>query len=393
MKIRVGVIWGGMSVEHEVSVISGLQAYHALDSDKYEAVPIYISKQGEWYTGLQLTDMDNYKDMSQLLKEVKRVVLYTNEAGKHQLISPGPARLFKSNVMSELDVAFPVTHGTYGEDGALQGLLEMNRIPYVGCDVLSAANGMDKIAMKTIIRGAGLPVTDFHWFYSQSWFDDQAKQVEKIEQKLGYPVIVKPANLGSSVGIAKAKNRDELIDAVEEALTYAPKILAEHMVSSLTEVNCSVLGDYEEMQASECEEVLKSSDILSYQDKYMNQGSKGMSGGENRRIPAGISDELTERIKDLACQTFLELGCAGVSRIDFLIDRDRDAVYINEINSIPGSLAFYLWEATGVSFTELTERLVQVALKRSRERSNLTFTYDTNLLAMHSKGGKLGTKK
>ncbi len=295
--------------------------------------------------------------------------------------------------MNEIHVAFPVTHGSYGEDGALQGLLEVNKVPYAGCDVLSSAVGMDKVVMKTILRAAGLPVTDYVAFNARNWNDDRKACVGKVESQLGYPVIVKPANLGSSVGVQKAGTQEELIEAIENVTQFSNKILVENMVTELKEVNCSVLGDYEEAMPSVIEEVGKTSDILSYQDKYMNDGSKGMSGAA-RIIPANITEEQTSEIQRLAVQTFLELGCRGVSRIDFLIDESTGEVYVNEINTIPGSLSFYLWEPTGVPFEQMTDRLIQLALKRSREQANLTFSYDTNLLALKGKGGgKLGVKR
>lgn len=391
MKTRVGVLFGGMSVEHEVSVISGLQALHALDTGVYEGVPIYITKQGEWYTGPELTSVEEFKDVAALKKKAKRVVLFTDESGRHLLLDPKPGLFKTKNIVDEIHVAFPVTHGTYGEDGALQGFLEMNKIPYVGCDVLSSAVGMDKIAAKTILKGAGLPQTGYLWFYSKAWADNREDCLTRVEAELGYPVIVKPANLGSSVGVERAMNAEELEQAVDLVVNYSHKVLIEKMVDHLKEVNCSVLGDYEEALPSIIEEVGKTSEILSYADKYMNQASKGMSGSA-RIIPANITEETRVKVQDLAVKTFLELGAGGVSRIDFLIDTVTEDIYINEINTIPGSLSFYLWEPSGKTFTELTSRLIQLALKRARERENLTFSIDTNLLSMHSKGGKLGTK-
>ncbi|MFM9332301.1 D-alanine--D-alanine ligase family protein [Paenibacillus mesotrionivorans] len=391
MKTRVGVLFGGMSVEHEVSVISGLQALHALDTGAYEGVPIYITKQGEWYTGPELSSVEEFKDVAALKKKAKRVVLFTDENGRHLLLDPKPGLFKTKNIVDEIHVAFPVTHGTYGEDGALQGFLEMNKIPYVGCDVLSSAIGMDKIAAKTILKGAGLPQTGYLWFYSKAWADNREECLARVETELGYPVIVKPANLGSSVGVERAMNADELEQAVDLVVNFSHKVLIEKMVDNLKEVNCSVLGDYEEALPSIIEEVGKTSEILSYADKYMNQASKGMSGSA-RIIPANITEETRVKVQDLAVKTFLELGAGGVSRIDFLIDTATDEIYINEINTIPGSLSFYLWEPSGKTFTELTSRLIQLALKRARERENLTFSIDTNLLSMHSKGGKLGTK-
>jgi D-alanine-D-alanine ligase len=335
--------------------------------------------------------VEEFKDVAALKKKAKRVVLFTDESGRHLLLDPKPGLFKTKNIVDEIHVAFPVTHGTYGEDGALQGFLEMNKIPYVGCDVLSSAVGMDKIAAKTILKGAGLPQTGYLWFYSKAWADNREDCLARVEAELGYPVIVKPANLGSSVGVERAMNAEELEQAVDLVVNFSHKVLIEKMVDNLKEVNCSVLGDYEEALPSIIEEVGKTSEILSYADKYMNQASKGMSGSA-RIIPANIPEETRVKVQELAVKTFMELGAGGVSRIDFLIDTATDEIYINEINTIPGSLSFYLWEPSGKTFTELTSRLIQLALKRARERENLTFSIDTNLLSMHSKGGKLGTK-
>lgn len=390
MRIKVGVFFGGASVEHEVSVISGLQAIHAMDHDKYEPVPIYISKDMNWYTGEALLEIDEYKDLKQLLAKSHKILVSRNENDR-VVLNKYPFTMFGKKVLTEIDVAFPVMHGTFGEDGSLQGFFELNNIPYVGCDVTSSAVGMDKLIMKKVLRDSGIPILDYVWLYSKQWVEDSVGLLKKIEDKLGYPVIVKPANLGSSVGISKAKDADELEEAVELAMSYANKIIVEKAVTNLKEVNCSVLGDYESVEASVCEEVMGTDEILSYKDKYQNDGSKGMSGSE-RKIPAEISEEMEAEVKRLAKETFLELGCSGVSRIDFLIDKDTDSVYVNEINTIPGSLSFYLWEPTGKTFKELTSNMIQLALKRHREKSEIIFTYDSNLFALHGKGGKLGVK-
>ncbi|WP_257350871.1 D-alanine--D-alanine ligase family protein [Pseudalkalibacillus decolorationis] len=397
MKIKVGVFFGGVSVEHEVSVISALQAINAMDRDQYEPIPIYISKNKNWYTGEALFEIDNYKNMNELLKQCQRVIITTDENGR-PVIQKHTTGMFGKKLISEIDVAFPVIHGTYGEDGVLQGFLELHGIPYVGCDVFSSAVGMDKVMMKQILRDSGVPILDYVWFYSSGWLNRQDELVAKVEQELRYPVIVKPANLGSSVGISKATDRAELEEAVELAMGFATKLVVEKMVVNLKEVNCSVVGDYEEAESSVCEEVLSSTDILTYQDKYQSGGGSKDGGGSkgmestNRKIPAELSDDVTAQVQGLAKDTFQILGCAGVSRIDFLIDNTTDSVYVNEINTIPGSLSFYLWEPTGKSFTQLTTDLVQIALKRHRERESLTFSVDTNLFSMHGGGAKGGSK-
>jgi D-alanine-D-alanine ligase len=395
MRIKVGVIFGGVSVEHEVSVISALQAFHSLDTNRYEGIPIYITKKGEWYTGESLVKVEEYKNLPALLNKCENVTLVADE-NKRFLLNRVKPKFFDKKPVAEIDVAFPVMHGTNGEDGSLQGVLELIGVPYVGCDVVSSAIGMDKIIMKNVLRDSGVPIVDYTWFYKYEWMESETELTNKIESELGYPVIVKPANLGSSVGISKAKNSVELEEAVALAISYANKVIVEKVVQELTEINCSVLGDQESAEASVCEEVLGQDEILSYADKYQSSSSKGSKGmsSTNRIIPAQISEVTTKEVKDLAIKTFRVLGCSGVSRIDFLLDKKDGKVYVNEINTIPGSLSFYLWDPVGKSFTQLTSDLIQLAIKRHRERSEITFSYDSNLFTLHSgsKGGKLGVK-
>lgn len=393
MKTKVGVIFGGLSVEHEVSVISALQAIKALDENKYEAIPLYISKDNEWYTGEDLKDIEQYKELKELLEKSEKVTLMTSDDNK-VVVQKKQTSLFGKKMNKEIDVIFPVIHGTNGEDGSLQGLLEMLRIPYVGCDVVSSGVGMDKVMMKQILNDSGVAIVDYHWFYSTYWLNNQ-DAVKAEANKIGYPVIVKPANLGSSVGISKAYDDEELEEAVNLAIEYSHKVVIEKMISNLTEVNCSVIGDYESVESSVLEEVLSSEDILTYQDKYQSGGKGGDTKGmesTNRVIPAEISEDQTSTVKKLAEQTFKILGCNGVSRIDFLIDKETETAYVNEINTIPGSLSFYLWEPSGKDFTQLTDELIQLALKRQREREKLNFSIDSNLFSLHGNGskGKLG---
>ncbi|WP_428328979.1 D-alanine--D-alanine ligase family protein [Mucilaginibacter sp.] len=389
MKIKVGVIFGGRSVEHEISVISALQAISAFDKNSYEITPIYITKNGKWYTGAELLNVDNYKNIETLLD--KSTEIYLSPTYGDFTINSVQSSIFKNKEIGKIDVAFPIIHGSNGEDGSLQGLLELKGIPYVGCDVLSSAVGMDKIMMKMVLKESKLPVVDYTWFTDRSWHTDQ-KNILATINKIGFPVIVKPSNLGSSVGVSKAANEADLIDAVELAGRFSNRILVEHMVVNLKEINCSVLGDAAIQNASVCEEPLGGGDILSYKDKYITKGgsSKGMSTLK-RQIPANISAELSEKIQDLAKETFRVLSCSGVSRIDFLVDKDNDSVYVNEINTIPGSLSFYLWEATGKNFGQLLKEMIDIALKRQRERENLVMSYGENIFSMGaglSKSGK-----
>lgn len=392
MKTRVAMLFGGKSVEHEVSVISGIQAVMNMDTDKYEVIPVYMTKNNDMYIGQDIGKIESYKDIDSLLAKSQRVIML-NEEGKIQLVSY-PMKKWGKNTVIDFDVAFPVVHGTNVEDGAFQGYLKTIGIPFVGCDVTASAIGMDKFIMKTILKEAKVPVLDAN-LYTLSDYAEMDKLLDDVEQRLGYPVIVKPVNLGSSVGISVAKSRVELSNSIDDAFRYATKVLVEHAITQLREINCSVLGDENDAIASECEEPIHTKDILSYEDKYVSNakgsGSKGMAS-VSRKIPADLSPEQREEVRDLAVRSFKALGCNGVSRIDFMIDEENGKLYFNEINTIPGSLAFYLWEPVGVPYHELLDRMIQLALKRERTEHNLTFTFDTNILNSASFGGSKGAK-
>ena len=391
MKIKIAVFFGGRSVEHEVSVISALQAIDALDEEKYDILPVYITKSGQWLTGDHLLDVKNYKNLKQLIADSDELRIIPH-ASTGKLVQERVG-LFKKPVIHQVDLAFPILHGTFGEDGAIQGVFELMGIPYVGCNVLSSATGMDKVSTKMILRQHGLPVLDFVSFYLKDWLSEEAHIRQKIKETLVFPLIVKPADTGSSVGISKVNDEASLREAIEKAASFSRRILVESMVTDLKEINCSVLGDYEEAEASLCEEPLRSGEILSYQDKYVADSSKGMSGAK-RRLPADIPDEMANKIQKLAIATFKALDCAGVARIDFLIDQKDNTVYINEINAIPGSLSFYLWKAGGKSYPQLLDKMINVALKAHREKNNVTYTYeDVNLFAGSLQSLKLGKGK
>ena len=390
MKTKVAMMFGGKTVEHEVSVISGIQAFKAMDTDKYEVIPVYMTKENDMYTGPDIGKIESYRDIPALLKRSQRVIM-VNDGGRVRL-APYPAKMFGGQKPVSIDIAFPVVHGTNVEDGALQGYLKTVGIPFVGPDVTSSAISMDKFITKAVLKEAGVPVLDAR-VYTMADYEYPEKIADDIEKTFGYPVIIKPVNLGSSVGIGVAKSRDELIDAIDDAFRYAARVMAEHAISKLREINCSVLGDENEAEASECEEPLTSGEILSYEDKYVNGGGKkgGAKGGSgskgagmanlSRKIPAELSPEKREEIRELAVKSFKALGCCGVSRIDFMIDEEEDKLYFNEINPIPGSLSFYLWEPVGVPYKELLDRMIQLALNRARIEDSLTFTFDTNILA------------
>lgn len=390
MKTKIGVFFGGRSTEHEISVISANQAMHAINKDKYEVIPIYITKQGKWYTGEALFDVANYRDTKTLLEKCNEVYMRPIY-GDYKLYAT-KKKFFGTDVITELDVVIPVLHGSNGEDGTFEGILDSIGIPYAGCDVLASANGMDKITMKMILQACDIPVVDYVWFTDKQLAQQKDALIARIEEKIGYPVIVKPANLGSSVGIGRATDRDQLIERIDDARHYSARIIVEHMVENLQEINCSVLGDCDDYITSVLEEPIKSGEILSYEDKYMGgrKGAKGMQASQ-KRIPADLPEAETARIGFLAGETFRVLSCHGVSRVDMIIDADTRNIYVNEINTIPGSLSFYLWEASGISFDKLMDRLVSLALKRKRDESTKTVSYDQNIFSLGG-GVKGGTK-
>ena len=395
-KINIGVIFGGRSVENEISVLTAIQAMEAIDTTKYDITPIYISKQGTWYTGEALRQSANYKNLDKLYSSCEQVYLRPIYGDQKLYRTRKP--LFGSDVVATLDVILPALHGTNCEDGSFQGTIEMTGIPYAGCNVLASANGMDKITMKMVLAECGIPVIDYAWFCDKEWFDRQQQVIERIEGKLQYPMIVKPADSGSSVGIEAVHNREELVQAVENAISFSKRIIVEKLVEQLKEINCSVLGNYYECEASVCEAPIRSGEILSYADKYLGGGAKGgAKGGVKesrgmhstvREIPAKLPQAQTDFIRTTAVETFKALNCDGVARIDFMIDESTEKIYVNEINTIPGSLSFYLWEATGVSFEQLIERLIAIAFERKRDSSFKTTSYKENIFNYSISGAK-----
>lgn len=390
MKNTVAFIFGCRSVEHEVSIISAVQAMRSVDREKYDIVPIYVTKSGEMYTSDKMFEIEAFRDIKALLSDASPITLI--KKGQDVVLHFLDSKFLSKKKDIIINVAFPVVHGTNCEDGTLQGYLEFLGLPYVGCDVLSSAVGMDKAVFKYVMKSANIPVLDCICFTAREYTEDRAAIIKKAENEIGYPMIIKPVNLGSSVGISKANDQDALITSIDLAVSFADTVLIEHAVTAIREINCSVVGDRENCDASVCEEPFMNDEILSYEDKYLG-GSK--SGGASkgmaslgRKLPADIPNEKSEEIKALAVDVFKALGASGVVRIDFIIDCDTDKVYVNEINTIPGSLSFYLWQESGVPYKELLNRLISLAFKRHRDRQNLTFTIDTNILSGVSFGSK-----
>lgn len=399
MKIKVGVIFGGETVEHEVSIISAIQAMNKMDEEKYEIIPIYITKDREWYTGAMLREIDVYQDLGLIKNYCDNVVLYYKNGSYVLQKKKG---LLKRTV-KEIDIAFPIVHGTNVEDGALQGYLQTIGIPYVGPNVYAAVAGQDKTIMKDIWSEIGLPMTKYMWFYDSEYRRNKEEVLKRIH-KLKFPLIVKPATTGSSVGISVCEDDTSLMDSIDDAMQYDSKILIEEVVQNLKEVNIAVLGNYEHQKVSVIEEVLSGNKFLTYADKYIGSGkTKGMKKGPikgtskgmasaNRKIPADIKKDMQEEIEDIAIKAFKALGSSGNSRIDFLIDEKTKKVYINEINSIPGSLAFYLWDAKDMDFTQVLDDMINIGIKDYKRRISKTHSFESNILQGFAANGTKGMK-
>ena len=399
MKLRVAVLFGGKSTEHEISIISAIQAMGFMNREKYEVIPVYISKNSDYYVGDSIGTIEEYTNIPALLKKSTKVI-WVKDGDRVSLVRY-PMKKFGNNVITQVDVAFPIVHGTNVEDGTLQGFLATLGLPVVGCDVLSSAVGMNKYVMKTVLKDNGIPVLDCKC-YSWKDYENVDALVSKIESSFTYPVIIKPLNLGSSIGIKKASDREQLLEALDLGFEFSKKILVERAITDLKEINCAVLGDYESAQASECEEPVNSDEILSFEDKYIS-GAKGAKGAKTggskgmaslkRKIPADISAETRDKIRKMAVDAFNCLGCSGVSRIDFMIDNSTGEVFFNEINTIPGSLSFYLWEPIGIKYETLLDSMIQLALKADRENHKTVFSFETNVLeGVHLGGGAKGSK-
>ena len=390
MKTNIAVFFGCRSVEHEVSIISAVQAMRSINRDKYDVTPVYVAKDGSMYTGDNLFEIENYRNIPELLKGAKSVTFL--RTGDKVVMHYLEQKKFKKISDVAVDLAFPVVHGTNCEDGTMAGYFEFLGLPYISCDIISAAVGMDKAVFKDVLKSAGLPVLDCIKFRAREYTLDKQAITDNIKSQIGFPLIVKPVNLGSSVGITKVNDESELDEAIRLGISFSDIIIVEKAITSLREINCSVLGDSDKCEASVCEEPFMNDEILSYEDKYMGGGknggaSKGMAS-LGRKIPADLPEEKAREIRELSCNIFKAIGASGVVRIDFLLDCDTGNVYANEINTIPGSLAFYLWEATGLKYTDLIDRLVEIAFRRQRNRDNLTFTIDTNILSGVSFGSK-----
>ena len=397
MKTVIGIFFGGKSVEHEVSIISAMQVIENLNKERYDVVPVYISKDNRFYTSELLTRVEEFRDLDEV-KRLSNEVYFTQDEGK--MVLNAKKGIFKK-VLAKIDVVFPVVHGLNVEDGTLEGLLEMYNIPSVGCDVCSSAVGMNKIVFKKVLEASKLPVVEYETLNVSEFEEDMDKAFEKITRTLSLPVIVKPSNLGSSVGIEVIKKKEEFKEKMQNVFEFCDSVLVERCVTNLREINCSVLGNFVEQDVSVLEEPIKNDEILSYKDKYMGNGSKGGKLGTkssklggtkgsgmaslSRKIPADLTKAQEEEVYKLAKSTFKILNCEGISRIDFILDGDNNKIYVNEINTIPGSLSYYLWQPKGIEFDELLDRAIRYAIKRKEKRDKITYSTNVNILNMSGK--------
>ena len=400
-KMNIAVFFGSRSCEHDVSIVSALQLIEAAKAAGFNVTPVYISRDGLWYTGEPLEQIETFRDFNPMTKGITRVTLdVTANADDLWAWPPQRAGLFAKvpTPVAHIDCAIPVFHGWHGEDGTIQGLFEMANIPYASTGVLGSAIGMDKIAMKLLLRGAGYPVLDFVWFTREQIKKDRKAVVERVEKEIKYPAFIKPAALGSSIGVSRAKNREELERALDVAASYDRRVLVEVGVVHPVEINCAALGYGEEVQTSVCEMPIPSSNdtFLDFWQKYLRNAStkgeesRGMKS-LSRAVPAPIGEELTKRIQTMTAEIFKLMDCCGTIRVDYILDQN-DVLFVNEPNTIPGSLAFYLWKAGGLDFPKLVEKMVEDALRKHADKNSSVFAYDSSILKKVASGSK-GAKR
>lgn len=390
---RVGVIFGGKTCEHDVSIVTALQLMENMDKSKYEIFPIYIHHDGEWYVGKELMSYPLYRDFESKKSSLKKGWILPN---KPELMIEGSGIFGKPSYV-KLDVVVPAMHGMNGEDGTIQGLLELSGIPYTSSGVLGAAVGMDKIIMKKVFEANQIPVLPYTYFLRNEWEKDRDIVVSKIENEIEYPMFIKPSNLGSSIGISKVTNTVQLMNAIDIAVSYDERIIVEHGVEDLTEVNCSALGRADDVKVSVCEQPLNWAEFLTFEDKYLHgaksskgQGAKTGMSSMTTKVPAEITKEQTIQVKEYTKKAFVALNSKGVSRVDFIIDNSDGKVYVNEINTIPGSFSFYLWNYNDeMSYPKLIDEIIRIAEEEHTEKLKNTYTYKS---AIFDKEGISGTK-
>lgn len=390
--LHVLVAFGGPSPEHEVSVLTGMQVIAVLRDTQHTVIPLYVSKSGRWFTGPDLADLNTFTDVKRAEESGTECAFAIQSTGKAHLQQTSKPGLFSSLQFWQVDVVVPAFHGSDGENGAFQGVCDVFNIPFTSSGVTGSAIGMDKRIAKAVCRAYGFPVVSDVSFREPQWAAAQNDWIEQAEA-LGYPLFVKPVHLGSSIGVGRATDRIGLICAVEDAFRYDVSILVEKGVTPLREINCSVLGSPDDAIASVCEQPKGTGDLLSFQDKYQSgDASKGMASAE-RLIPAPIDQAVSDRIQTLSVSIFQTFGCSGVARLDFLMNDSTGDVFFNEINTQPGSFSFYLWTHSQISFTQLMERLIELAIEQHQLKNGWVRSYSTNLLSQKAATGLKGIKK
>jgi D-alanine-D-alanine ligase len=376
MKKNIAVFFGGRSTEHDVSIITAHIPIieSLLATGNFNVYPIYITKDGSWYSNQEMNNLGYFKqnDLENILSKQKKVQTLFSEGLK--IIWPGA---FSKTI--NIDIAFPAMHGTYGEDGSLMGFFRMANIPFVGCDLFASAVAMDKVLTKQVISAEGVPVVPYVWFTRHDWQKNKEDFKNKIS-KLKLPLFIKPVHLGSSIGISKVKQISDLENAIEVALHYDDKVLIEEGVENLIEVTLPIMGN-DNLQLAGIEQPLNKTEFFDFSDKYLSGGKKG-NGVNNQysEIPAKIDVTLSKQVEDLGKKTYRALGCEGIARIDFLIDGVSKKVYVNEVNTLPGSLYAHNWKKMGVSGVELVTKLISLAEERFDADKNTTYTFNSEIL-------------
>ncbi len=373
----IGVFFGSRNPEHDVSIITGQLIISGLRKMGYRVVPIYIGRNGRWYSNERLGNLKFFTDPDQYrtLNDVRELTLNLDSMGKMVFRQKS---LLGKKIM--IDLAFPAFHGQYGEDGTMQGVFEALNVPYVGCDTTSSAITMDKVLTKMLYVANNIPTTDFIFFAKLEWEKGRDKILNDVLTKLKLPVMVKPARLGSSIGIARAKTQKELEFAIEVAFHYDEKIIVEDYIEDLMDITCAILGN-DNPVASLLQESIFNGSMFSYEDKYLNEGGAQLGKAtQNIVIPARLDKKTTQEIRDIAIRVFKLFGCSGTSRVDFLYDKRSKKFFANEVNTLPGTLYHHLWNASGVEFEDLLKKLIDLAYERHEKKSKLTSTFESRIL-------------
>ncbi len=385
----VAVVFGGRSVEHDVSIVTASQVMRGLDRKRYEVVPVYVSREGGWYGGEPLLDLGSF-DGDVTANDAVYPLLLSPDTRHHGLLLQPLAGRFRRSRLQRIDVVFPTIHGTHGEDGTLQGLLELADVPYVGCLTLGSALANDKISARAVLQQQGIPLVPALHFHRQQWRDDPETLLASITDRFEWPVFIKPATGGSSIGTGRADDESLLRASIDVATHFDRRILVEQGITGHVEINCSVLGNGPALRASVLEQPLSWEDFLTYEEKYLH-GPEGMKSA-GRIIPAPLDEGLTQRIQELAIRAFRAIDGHGIARVDFFVKPETEDVWLGEINTMPGSLAAWLWQESGLPFWELLDELVSLARAANVEKRRNSYDYSSDLISLAGQRGQKGSK-